>query len=234
MPKHGKRQKLEVKKDSKGLVMVENATVLSISTREELEVVVAKGLEKRHTSGTQMNAESSRSHLILSIVVESTNLQTQVQVKGKLSFVDLAGSERIKKSGSSGEQLKEAQSINKSLSALGDVISALSTETQHIPYRNHKLTMLMSDSLGGNAKTLMFVNISPADLNIDETHNSLCYATRVRSIINDASRNMSSKEVIRLKKLISYWKEQAGRRPDDEELEEISEERHVKEKGSSR
>ncbi len=93
----------------------------------------------------------------------------------QLSFVDLAGSERVKKSGSSGEQLKEAQSINKSLSALGDVISALATEEQHIPYRNHKLTMLMSDSLGGNAKTLMFVNISPADSNLDETHNSLWY-----------------------------------------------------------
>ena len=93
----------------------------------------------------------------------------------QLSFVDLAGSERVKKSGSSGEQLKEAQSINKSLSALGDVISALATEEQHIPYRNHKLTMLMSDSLGGNAKTLMFVNISPAESNLDETHNSLWY-----------------------------------------------------------
>lgn len=96
-----------------------------------------------------------------------------VGIPSQLSFVDLAGSERVKKSGSSGEQLKEAQSINKSLSALGDVISALATEEAHIPYRNHKLTMLMSDSLGGNAKTLMFVNISPAESNIDETYNSL-------------------------------------------------------------
>jgi hypothetical protein len=93
----------------------------------------------------------------------------------QLSFVDLAGSERVKKSGSSGSQLKEAQSINKSLSALGDVISALSSGGQHIPYRNHKLTMLMSDSLGGNAKTLMFVNVSPAESNLDETYNSLMY-----------------------------------------------------------
>lgn len=91
----------------------------------------------------------------------------------QLSLVDLAGSERVKKSGSSGEQLKEAQSINKSLSALGDVISALATDEQHIPYRNHKLTMLMSDSLGGNAKALMFANISPAGSNLEETHNSL-------------------------------------------------------------
>ena len=76
---------------------------------------------------------------------------------------------RVKKSGSTGEQLKEAQAINKSLRALGDVISALAGEQPHIPYRNHKLTMLMSDSLGGTAKTLMFVNVSPTDSNLDET-----------------------------------------------------------------
>lgn len=96
----------------------------------------------------------------------------------QLSFVDLAGSERVKKSGVAGNQLKEAQSINKSLSALGDVIGALSSENgsaKHIPYRNHKLTMLMSDSLGGNAKTLMFVNVSPAESNLEETYNSLLY-----------------------------------------------------------
>ncbi|KAH7296226.1 hypothetical protein KP509_26G014500 [Ceratopteris richardii] len=227
LPKNAKRLKLEIKKDAKGLVVVENVTMLTITSKEELEGIVAKGLEQRHTSGTQMNAESSRSHLILSVVIESTNLQTQVQAKGKLSFVDLAGSERIKKSGSAGEQLKEAQSINKSLSALGDVISALSIETQHIPYRNHKLTMLMSDSLGGNAKTLMIVNISPAESNIDETYNSLSYATRVRSIINDASKNTASKEVIRLKKLLNHWKEVAGR-SGEEDLEEITDQRPIK------
>lgn len=234
LPKNAKRMKLEIKKDTKGMVMVENITVVSISTYEELEAIVSKGIERRHTSGTQMNTESSRSHLILSIIIESTNLQTQVQVKGKLSFVDLAGSERVKKSGSTGNQLKEAQSINKSLSALGDVISALASEGQHIPYRNHKLTMLMSDSLGGNAKTLMFVNISPAESNLDETHNSLTYATRVRSIINDASKNVTPKEVARLKKLVAYWKEQAGRRVDDEELEDITEERGIRDKNDGR
>nr|AMS24255.1 kinesin 14-VIa protein [Marsilea vestita] len=230
LPKNAKRPKLEVKKDSKGMVLVENCTLVPVSTLEDLEAIVMKGLDRRHISGTQMNSESSRSHLVLSIIIESTNLQTQVQVKGKLSFVDLAGSERVKKSGSSGEQLKEAQSINKSLSALGDVISALATEEQHIPYRNHKLTMLMSDSLGGNAKTLMFVNISPAESNIDETYNSLGYASRVRAITNDASKNVSNKEVARLKKLVSYWKEQAGKKPDDEDLEEITDDRPTKDK----
>ncbi|CAM6126245.1 unnamed protein product [Calypogeia fissa] len=220
-----KPRKLDIKKDSKGMVVVEGATLLTVATLDELELILAEGTKRRHVSGTQMNAESSRSHLILSIIIESTNLQTQVLVKGKLSFVDLAGSERVKKSGSSGEQLKEAQSINKSLSALGDVISALATDEPHIPYRNHKLTMLMSDSLGGNAKTLMFVNISPTESNLDETYNSLCYATRVRSIINEASKNLTTKEILKLKKQIAHWKEQAGKKPEEEDLEDVSQDR---------
>lgn len=228
LPKHAKRLKLDIKKDSKGMVSVENVTTVSIATYDELKSIIQRGSEQRHTTGTLMNEESSRSHLILSVIIESTNLQTQSVTRGKLSFVDLAGSERVKKSGSSGCQLKEAQSINKSLSALGDVISALSSGSQHIPYRNHKLTMLMSDSLGGNAKTLMFVNLSPAESNLDESYNSLTYASRVRSIVNDPTKNVSSKEVARLKKLVVYWKEQAGRRGDDEDLEEIQEERKTK------
>ncbi|KAL3612797.1 hypothetical protein D5086_003817 [Populus alba] len=234
LPKNMKRLKLDIKKDSKGMVSVENVTVVSITTFEELKNIIQRGSDRRHTSGTQMNEESSRSHLILSIVIESTNLQTQSVARGKLSFVDLAGSERIKKSGSSGSQLKEAQSINKSLSALGDVISALSSGGQHIPYRNHKLTMLMSDSLGGNAKTLMFVNVSPAESNVDESYNSLMYASRVRSIVNDPSKNVSSKEVARLKKLVAHWKEQAGKRGDDDDLEDIQEQRPVRDKTDGR
>ncbi|KAL9327288.1 hypothetical protein ACSQ67_007933 [Phaseolus vulgaris] len=231
-PKNGKHSKLDIKKDSTGMVVVENVTVMSISTIEELNNIIQRGSERRHISGTQMNDESSRSHLILSIVIESTNLQSQSVARGKLSFVDLAGSERVKKSGSTGSQLKEAQSINKSLSALADVISALSSGGQHTPYRNHKLTMLMSDSLGGNAKTLMFVNVSPAESNLDETHNSLMYASRVRSIVNDPSKNVSSKEIARLKKLVAYWKQQAGRGHEYEDLEEIQDERPTKENGN--
>uniref|UniRef100_A0ACD5YAL9 Uncharacterized protein n=1 Tax=Avena sativa TaxID=4498 RepID=A0ACD5YAL9_AVESA len=234
LPKNATRQKLEIKKDTKGVVTVENVTVLNISSFEELSVIITRGSERRHTAGTNMNDESSRSHLVLSIIIESTNLQTQSYSRGKLSFVDLAGSERVKKSGSAGKQLKEAQSINKSLSALADVIGALSSDGQHIPYRNHKLTMLMSDSLGGNAKTLMFVNVSPAESNLEETHNSLMYASRVRCIVNDTSKHVAPKEIMRLKKLISYWKEQAGKRSEGDELEEIQEERISKEKADTR
>lgn len=234
LPKNAKHPRLDIKKDSKGMVSIENVTEVLISTHEELKSIIQRGSEQRHTTGTLMNEQSSRSHLILSVVIESTNLQSQSVARGKLSFVDLAGSERVKKSGSAGVQLKEAQSINKSLSSLGDVISALSSGSQHVPYRNHKLTMLMSDSLGGNAKTLMFVNISPAVSNLDETYNSLTYASRVRSIINDPNKNVSSKEVARLKKLVAYWKEQAGKKGDSEDLEEIQEERPPREKGGNR
>ncbi|EAZ32332.1 hypothetical protein OsJ_16543 [Oryza sativa Japonica Group] len=234
LAKNATHQKLEIKKDSKGVVTVENVTVVNISSFEELRAIILRGSERRHTAGTNMNVESSRSHLILSIIIESTNLQTQSYARGKLSFVDLAGSERVKKSGSAGKQLKEAQSINKSLSALADVIGALSSDGQHIPYRNHKLTMLMSDSLGGNAKTLMFVNVSPAESNLEETYNSLMYASRVRCIVNDTSKHVAPKEIMRLKKLIAYWKEQAGKRSEDDDLEEIQEERTPKEKADNR
>ncbi|CAI5505647.1 unnamed protein product [Closterium sp. Naga37s-1] len=221
LPKTATKRKLEIKKDAKGMVVVENATLIEVQYLSQLEAVVQGGMERRAVAGTQMNAESSRSHLVLSIVIETTDLQTQNVCRGKLSFVDLAGSERVKKSRSEGEQLREAQSINKSLSALGDVISALAQGGGHIPYRNHKLTMLMSDSLGGNAKTLMFVNISPADGNLDETHNSLTYATRVRSIVNEASKNVANKEVQWLKSRISHWKQLAGARAEEEELDEV-------------
>lgn len=95
--------------------------------------------------------------------------------------------QRVDKSGAVGEVLKEAQSINKSLSALGDVIASLTSNAAHVPYRNHPLTMLMSDSLGGNAKTLMFVNCSPADYNVAESNSSLSFATRCKDITNAVS-----------------------------------------------
>lgn len=98
--------------------------------------------------------------------------------------------------------MKEAQSINKSLSALGDVIEALSKHAKHIPYRNHKLTQLLSDSIGGNAKTLMFVNCSPVLENADETNSSLGYASRAKLIVNKVEKNQDSQEVARLKKVV--------------------------------
>lgn len=151
---------------STGLVEVEGAKIKSATNSRELLDIFHRGSQGRTSSSTKMNAESSRSHMITSVVISLTNRRTGKSVHGKLTLVDLAGSERVSKSGADGHQLKEAQSINKSLSALGDVIGALTTGgRQHIPYRNHPLTMLMSDSIGGNAKTLMFLCCSPAEYN---------------------------------------------------------------------
>ena len=161
-----------------------------------------QGNDQRTTAGTKMNAESSRSHLVFSVLIEYTDLMNKKTNTGKLTLVDLAGSERVGKTGATADRLKEAQSINKSLSALGDVISALSTNQKFIPYRNNILTQLMSDSLGGNAKTLMFVNISPADYNAMETQTSLVYASRVKLITNDANKQSDSEEVAKLRRII--------------------------------
>ena len=200
-------KKLEIRKEN-NMVHVQGATMVDVRSLEDCMAVFEEGQGHRRVASTRLNIASSRSHLIMSLVIETTDLQTQVHTRGKLSFVDLAGSERNKKSGSAGEQLKEAQAINKSLSALGDVISSLARGDPHIPYRNHRLTMLMSDSLGGNAKTLMFVNVSPTDANLNETQNSLQYATRVRTIKNEASKQ-SDEELTEMKKRLAFWRSMA-------------------------
>ncbi|CAE8592400.1 unnamed protein product [Polarella glacialis] len=193
---------LEVKKDSRGTVKVEGACEIEVHSPEELLKAIAVGQDRRHVASTKMNADSSRSHLIFIVTVEVTNNKTKQVSTGKLTLCDLAGSERLKKSEVTGEQLKEATSINKSLTALGDVIEALTKQAKHIPYRNHRLTQLLSDSLGGNAKTLMFVNCSPAFGNLEETGSALSYAARAKLIMNKVEKNSDSQEVARLKKVI--------------------------------
>ncbi|CAM9809238.1 unnamed protein product [Ectocarpus fasciculatus] len=187
LAKKGSHTKLVIKlaeHSGTGLVVVEGGVEREANDIKTMIDVIQLGAEGRTVSSTQMNSDSSRSHLLCSIVVTSTNRRTGSSLRGKLTLVDLAGSERVGKSGASGDQLKEAQSINKSLSALGDVIGALTTGVKHIPYRNHALTMMMSDSLGGNSKTLMFVCASPADYNASETLNALQFAARCKSVTN--------------------------------------------------
>ncbi len=139
-----------------------------------------------------MNAESSRSHLIVIISITSVNKGTKEMVKGKMLLCDLAGSERLAKSEVTGNAAKEAIEINKSLTALGDVIQSLTSKQSHIPYRNHKLTQLMEDTLGGTAKTLMFMNCSPAQSNCDETLMSLKYAQRAKQITNKVQKKKAT------------------------------------------
>ncbi|XP_063612738.1 uncharacterized protein LOC134786171 [Penaeus indicus] len=209
--------RLEIKRDKKGAVHVQGAAVRSVSSASELNRAFNEGLANRHTAATKMNVESSRSHLLIAVCLSITSKQTGSVLRGKLTLVDLAGSERVSKSGASSDQLKEANSINKSLSALGDVISALSSESSFVPYRNSKLTMLLQDSLGGTAKTLVFVNASPAAYNADETLISLMYATRIKQITNNVCKNADNKEITRLKSVISKLRK--GEEIDEEALQ---------------
>lgn len=162
-------------------------TEVKVSNAAEVLKLLADGEKRRHVATTSLNAQSSRSHMIFSLLVTS-KAPDGTKRFGKLSLVDLAGSEKVDRSEVTGEGFKEAVEINKSLSALLDVIDALTTRGSSgqsktgVPYRNHPLTELMADSLGGNAKTLMFVNISPSDKNADESRSALAYATRASRI----------------------------------------------------
>lgn len=150
-----------------------------------------------------MNDASSRSHLIFAIEVRCQNLSTDSPATiGKLTFVDLAGSEKSSKTGVDEDGQREATEINKSLSCLGNVIHALSTNAKNIPYRENTLTKVMKDSLGGTAKTLMFVNCSPSIYNTAETKNSLRYAESAKKIVNKVVKGTESKEVARYKATI--------------------------------
>lgn len=178
------------------------------------------GNRNRSVGETAMNKDSSRSHLLFSLYLESAEDvvgEEKKYVASKLNLVDLAGSERISKTGVSGDRLKEAQKINLSLSALGNVISALvDAKSQHIPYRDSKLTRLLQDSLGGNTKTVMIANCSPADYNFDETLSTLRYASRAKFIKNKPIINEDPKDALlkeyasEIKKLKQMLSSQGG------------------------
>lgn len=177
-----------VRTDRHGKVHVENVLEQTCNDSHDLEALLSIGHQNRAIAATAMNSESSRSHLILSIKVSSTNKETNEVILGKILLVDLAGSERLKKSEVTGDAQKEAIEINKSLTALGDVMEALTKNHKQVPYRNHKLTQVMQDSLGGSAKTLMFVNCSPAESNQDETRMALKYASRAKKITRHVTK----------------------------------------------
>ncbi|ONK75933.1 uncharacterized protein A4U43_C03F22100 [Asparagus officinalis] len=181
--------------------------LVSVNCTEDVLELMKVGQGNRAVGATALNERSSRSHSVLTIHVQGKELVSGSIVRGCLHLVDLAGSERVDKSEATGERLKEAQHINRSLSALGDVIFALAQKSSHIPYRNSKLTQVLQDALGGQAKTLMFVHINPEINSFGETISTLKFAERVSSIELGAARaNKETGEVRDLKDEISKLK----------------------------
>ncbi|CAM9298740.1 unnamed protein product [Ectocarpus sp. 12 AP-2014] len=185
--------KHDVRLDKKGRVYVEGLVECEVETLEEVEELVVLGGRNRTVGNNNVNEHSSRSHLVLQVHITSTDVATGYVQHGKLNLIDLAGSERIKSTAAEGQQLKEAQNINRSLSALGDVINSLGSGSKHVPYRNSKLTFLLQDSLSSNAKVLMFVNINPAPQSQGESSCSLNFAKRCRSVQLGTSRRLGGR-----------------------------------------
>lgn len=202
--------RLDVKEDKDKGVFVQDLSKVPTKSVDEMLEVMFKGDKNRSVGATAMNQDSSRSHSIFTIYVEmSENLPGVVEPKikaGKLNLVDLAGSERQSKTQATGQRLEEAKKINLSLSALGNVISALvAGGKKHIPYRDSKLTRLLQDSLGGNTKTLMIAAVSPAKSNFEETVGTLKYASRAKMIQNKPTVNEDPKDAM-LKQLADELK----------------------------
>ncbi|KAI8557424.1 hypothetical protein RHMOL_Rhmol04G0009700 [Rhododendron molle] len=199
---------------------VPDASLVPVKCTEDVLDLMKIGQRNRAVGATALNERSSRSHSILTVHVRGKELVSGSILKGCLHLVDLAGSERVDKSEAVGERLKEAQHINRSLSALGDVIAALAQKSTHIPYRNSKLTQVLQDSLGGHAKTLMFVHINPEVNAIGETISTLKFAERVASIDLGAARsNKETGEIRDLKEEISNLKLSLERK--EAELEQL-------------
>lgn len=161
-----------------------------VSCSDDVSSLLKKAMKERSVGATACNAQSSRSHMVFMLAVEGTNEATGQKLSGALNLVDLAGSERVGKSEVTGDRLKETQAINKSLSALGDVIAALGTK-EHVPYRNSKLTFLLQNSLSGSGKALMLCNVGPSSSASNETLCTLRFASKVNATnIGTARRNI--------------------------------------------
>ncbi|ROJ78723.1 Kinesin-like protein KIF13B [Anabarilius grahami] len=195
----GSRQALRVREHKVLGPYVDGLSRLAVESYKDIESLMSEGNKSRTVAATNMNEESSRSHAVFNIILTHTLKDLQSGTSGekvsKLSLVDLAGSERAAKTGAAGERLKEGSNINKSLTTLGLVISALADQgagknkNKFVPYRDSVLTWLLKDSLGGNSRTAMVATVSPAADNYDETLSTLRYADRAKSIVNHAVVN---------------------------------------------
>ncbi|RKP33797.1 P-loop containing nucleoside triphosphate hydrolase protein, partial [Dimargaris cristalligena] len=187
-----------IREDINRGIFVDGITEETITNPTDAYRLFERGATNRHVSSTAMNRESSRSHSVLTLIIQSKSTTGDlVDVReSRFNLVDLAGSERQKTAGTSGQRLKEAANINKSLSALGSVINALveaaNGKLRHVHYRDSKLTFLLRDSLGGNSITWIIANTSPATINAAESLGTLKFAQRAKMIKNKAIVNQDT------------------------------------------
>ena len=194
-----KDKKLDIREDPKKGTFLKDLTYVTIKNPADIDKSLDTGNKNRHVGATSMNDQSSRSHSLFTVYLEieekGENNNSRIK-SGKLNLVDLAGSERVGKTNATGQTFDEGKKINLSLTALGSVIDALSQNRKYIPYKDSKLTRLLADSLGGNTKTVMFANISPASYNYDETLGTLRYASRAKLIKNAPVVNEDPKDAL--------------------------------------
>jgi hypothetical protein len=209
--------KVDLRQSKEGGVHIPGLTHVAVgSTDEVMDIMFKRAYPNRQVGSTSMNEHSSRSHCLLFINIRGRDLHSEQRTLGRLILIDLAGSERIKRSEAVGERLKEAQFINKSLSTLGTVISALQSQSAHVPFRDSKLTYLLQDSLSGNSKCLMFCNVSPAEEDSQETVCSLQFAQRVARVqLGAAKRNVQSGDVFKLKSQMMHAQEEIKSRENE-------------------
>ncbi|KAK7302157.1 hypothetical protein RJT34_13038 [Clitoria ternatea] len=181
-----------IKHDANGNTHVSDLTIVDVCSANEISSLLHQAAQSRSVGRTQMNEQSSRSHFVFTLRICGINENTEQQVQGVLNLIDLAGSERLSRSGATGDRLKETQAINRSLSSLSDVIFALAKKEEHVPFRNSKLTYLLQPCLGGDSKTLMFVNISPDPSSTGESLCSLRFAARVNACEIGVPRRQTS------------------------------------------
>lgn len=172
---------LDIKKDTHGNTRVEHLTRITVSSEQDVATLVSMANKRRATAKTDMNERSSRSHSVFTLYLTGSNKSQNTALSSSLNLVDLAGSERLSRTGTQTDstRMKETQAINKSLSALADVFTALGAHQKHIPYRNSKLTYLLEPCFSGDGKTLMIVNLSPTLASAGESLCSLRFASQV-------------------------------------------------------
>jgi len=179
-----KRVNLKIRESSAQGIYIEGVSQPYVGSPEEILEFIQQGANTRSTSAHRMNDVSSRSHAVFIFRLITTHKDTQSKKISKLMLVDLAGSEKTRKTQAQGKRLEEAKQINQSLSTLGKVINSLTSSNRHVPYRESKLTRLLTDSLGGNSKTCIIVTCSPCDYNVEETISTLRFGVNCKKVKN--------------------------------------------------